>query len=97
VPIVTYHAPQTKYSRNIIAESLIRIVEFIDSSVFGATKVGLRLACSRRANFSSAGLIANSWTDPPVALWRSVRQQRGRAGPTHPRAAQVPSPGPRPR
>ena len=29
VPIVTYHAPQTKYSRNIIAESLIRIVEFI--------------------------------------------------------------------
>ena len=29
VPIVTYHAPQMKYSRNIITESLIRIVEFI--------------------------------------------------------------------
>src|SRR5213595_915141 len=29
VPIVTYHAPQTKYCRNIIADSLTRTDEFI--------------------------------------------------------------------
>src|SRR4051812_20070678 len=28
VPMVTYHAPQTKYWRNIIADSLIRVAEF---------------------------------------------------------------------
>src|SRR4249920_3186807 len=29
VPIVTYHAPQTKYCRNIIADSFTRTDEFI--------------------------------------------------------------------
>jgi hypothetical protein len=29
VAIVTYHAPQTKYSRNIMTDSLVKITGFI--------------------------------------------------------------------
>jgi hypothetical protein len=38
VPIVTYQAPQTKYWRNIITESLRRVERFITSP--GGTACG---------------------------------------------------------
>ena len=71
VPIVTYHAPQTKYSRNIITDSLIRIVEFI----LGVPRVSVR--CALRTVRS----MPTRRSRPPVALWRPFANQRGRASP----------------
>jgi hypothetical protein len=40
---VTYHAPQTKYWRNIITDSLMRVVEFMGSSGYRLRASGQRL------------------------------------------------------